>query len=447
MWQAGSLLIILSSLYVVLRQVRHLRGDTLAILAIALIWVRLAAAALGEVALDTKIAGISLIALSTLAAACVGLLLVPFQLVRNGWVAPFYVFVGFGVLSAVLNGAIGAVQSFAVLWLYFIVVALLLYRALLVHGPRTVLGCLMAVFALPFAMQLMSFLLNMPKVGPDGTLSYIGGYGHEAVYALVAVGALWLAATYPWSRVSKGLAVVGAIVVGLLLANYRTIIIAILPLLLAYLLFRTGPSPARALRRSIIPVIVLAVLLPAILPENMGARFAEIGSVVGDFGELTKRPEAYTASEKDLLSARAYIWSAYIYGFLDAEIPQLLIGHGPEARAPGVTVHAHNEYLRILYEFGALGAILWFGTLLHHLVLALRAQPLPVGAMTAAGFVTVALAALGTSLFNRPEGIILLALLCSTTWYLQDQRGSVPRRDAPRLRLGPGEPPAGPNLG
>jgi len=425
MWQAGTLILISASFLVVLQQLRQQGADKFLVLAVLLIWVRLAAAALGDVALQTEFAGFSLIALSTLGMTCLGLLLIPLHLLRIGWATPFYVFIGFGVLSGLLNGATGALQNFLVLWAYFVVVSLLLYRSFLVHGQRPVFGCLLAAFSLPFAMQLMSIVMSMPKISPDGTLNYIGGYGHEAIFSLVAVSALWLAMTYPWAQVAKGLVVVGCIVASLLLANYRTIIIAILPLLIVYLFFCTGP--ARVLRGFIIPLIVAGALLPSILPEDTGSRFSEIGPVISGIGDLTKRPEEYTAREKDILSARAYIWSVYFYGFRDAATPQLLVGHGPDARSPFLTVHPHNEYLRILYEFGAVGAILWFGILLQQLRLLVRARPHPASLLTAAGFVTVLLTALGTSLFNRPEGIVLLALLCSTTWYISDQRSMVPR--------------------
>ncbi len=436
MWQAASLIMILASFLLVQRQLRRLGDDWLTKLAVVLIWIRLAAAALGEVALKTEIAGFSLMALSTLATTALALVLIPMHLFRVPRLLPFLAFAAFGAFGAILNGALDSLKGFLVLWAFFAVLSVLLFRGFAVHGHPAVLRCLAAAFALPFAMQAVSLVLGMPKIAPDGTLNYIGGYGHEAIFALVAVAALWLAATYPWQRPGQGLALIALLVASLLLANYRTIIIAILPLLLAFVLLRTGASPFHALRRWIIPLILLGLLAPALLPEQARTRFAELGAVMENAGNLAQPPEEFTAREKDVLSARAYIWAVYLYGFLDADLPQFLVGHSPDARAPGFSVHAHNEYLRLLFEFGLVGAVLWFGVLIHQCMLALRARVHPVGPLTVAGFATMLLAALGTSVFNRPEGIILLALLCATAWHLADQE----RMPSPAARRMPPRP-------
>jgi len=85
-------------------------------------------------------------------------------------------------------------------------------------------------------------------------------------------------------------------------------------------------------------------------------------------------------------------------------------------------LHPHNEYLRMLFEFGVVGLCLWLGLLANHIVIALRHIPHPVGLVVASGYVAILIGSLGTSFFNRPEGMILLAVLCSVTWYLAERR-------------------------
>lgn len=431
MWQAGSLLLILGSLVFLLRECRRLGGDRLSILVMLMIWLRLAVAALGEAAIDTRIAGLSLISLSTLASTGLAVLLIPTTLFRSARLTPFYVFVAFAVVSGLLNGATAELQEFVAMWAFFLTIALLLHRAYRLHGPRSVLRCLLAAYSLPMAMQALSLALRMPKLSPDGSLNYIGAYGHEVTFALVALSALWLAMIYPWERIRLGRIVAAAVLVGLLLANYRTIIIALLPLIFVFLKVHAGRNPLAILRQLVVPLVVLAVVLTVVAPQQVSERFGELRVLASDIGELTKRPEEYTAAEKNLLSARAYLWSLYIYGVIDADTPQFLVGHGPGARASDKGTHPHNEYLRALFEFGVLGAILFFAILLQQAAIALRGQPRPAAMITLAGFASLFLTASGTSIFNRPEGLILVALICATGWYLADQRAPVASRAAP----------------
>ncbi len=431
MWQGGSLFLILGSLVLLVRQCRHLDGDRLSVLVMLMIWLRLATAALGEFALDTRIAGFSLISLTTVATTAVAVMLIPTSLFRSRRLLPFYAFVVFGIVGALLNGAIAGLQAFVVMWTFFLTVALLLLRAYRMHGPRPVLRCLLAAYSLPMAMQVLSIALMRPKKSPDGSLSFIGAYGHEVTFALVALSALWLAMVFPWERARLGRFLVVAFTLGLLLSNYRTIMIALLPLLLVFLKVHAGRSPMAILRRMVIPLTLLVVLLAAVAPQQLSDRFGEVRLLIGDVGEFAKRPEEYTAAEKNILSARFYLWAIYIYGVIDAETLQLLIGHGPDARASAHQTHPHNEYIRIVFEFGILGAVLFYGILIQQAVIASRGQPRPAVMITLAGFASLLLTASGTATFNRPEGLMLVALICSTGWYLADQRDPVSRRVSP----------------
>lgn len=419
MAQSGTALVLLASLVLVWRHLRCLGDDHLSKLVMLMIWLRLATAALGDPARDIQVAGFSMIALGTLVATGVGLLAVPLRCFASPRVLPFYAWMGLGTLSGLLNGGGIALATFAINWLFFLACVLLLDRAFERHGQRRVLGCLIAVFVLPFAMQLLSLGLNTPKIGPDGSASYIGGYVHEAVYAIVALCALCLVCLYPWVSVRNAWAAAAPVTSGLLLANYRTMIVAALPLFLAFVLARTG-SGRGVLRRLALVLVVLIVLGSGLLPRLAGERFQDIGAVATGYKDMVKPPEQFTAREKDVLSARVYIWSSYAYAAFSADLPRLLIGHGPEARPPGMTVHAHNEYLRVLYENGVSGLLVWLFILLRHLAMALRAPGRPAAVALSAGLIAMALGGMGTSLFNRPEGMILLAVICAATWHVAE---------------------------
>jgi O-antigen ligase len=321
-----------------------------------------------------------------------------------------------------LSGAAGALPGYVTLWVLFAVLALLLERAYRLHGPGAVLRALLAAFALPLGMQALSLAAGLPKVGPDGSLSYIGGYAHESVFAIVALGALWTAAMLPWPDRRLAWLAVAVGLAALVLANYRTMLIAALPLVAAFAVFDGAGRGGRVLPRVLALGALCLIVLPAVVPPALVARFAELGTLAGDWNRFVKPPEFFTAADRDVLSARVYIWAVYAAAVGQADLPHLMLGHGAEALAPGMTTHPHNDYLRVAYQHGLIGAVGLFGLLVTLAIAAARAAPRRAGVLTAAGFAGVLIAAMGTSLFDRPEGMIVLAILTATAWTLGGQR-------------------------
>lgn len=386
-----------------------------------MIWGRFALSLMGEIAVRTSIAGFSVIALGTIAITAIGLLAMPLRLFGRPAIKPFYLIAAFGALSGLLNGAYVALVIFLVTWCYFVACALLLVRAFEQHGRKVVLRCLLWAFLLPLGSQALSVALGAPKVGPDGSLSYIGTYGHESVFTLVTMAATLGVVLNPWRRPRTGFLGLGIMIVSLLLANYRTMIIAAAPLFIAPIVQVIKPG-RHALGRVAVLVVVLIVVIPEIAPRLVGDRFDEIGTLSSGETDLLKPPEDFTAREKDVLSARAYIWSSYFYGSARTEPVQRLIGHGPDSRAPELTVHAHNEFLRILFEFGLLGLLLWLAVFALQIVKVLDVDPPHLRLALLAGYASLFLGAMGTAYFNRPEGMIFLAILCASTWYYSSPR-------------------------
>ncbi|ROT97997.1 O-antigen ligase family protein [Histidinibacterium lentulum] len=431
MWQAGTAAILVGSLWLLLRQLGPMRHDRLTCLAFGLIWTRFALAALGPTAVQTEVAGQSLIAFATLLAVFAVAAATPLSVYRSDRAVPIYVIAALGVVGTVLSGAVGSLPGYVTIWVLFAALALLLNRAYALHGPGPVLRALLAVFALPLAMQLLSLAAGMPKFGPDGSASYIGGYGHESVFAIVALGGLWVAAILPWRDRRLAWLAVAVGVAALVLANYRTMLIAALPLLLAFALSGDRGLAARRLPGVLAVSAAGLILLPAMLPAGVfggvTARFAELGTLAVEWDRFLKPPETFTAADKNVLSARVYIWSSYAAAVGEARLAPLLLGHGAETLAPRMSVHPHNEYLRVAFQHGLLGAAALFGFVIALAVAASRAAPRRAGVMTAAGFASLLLAAAGTSIFDRPEGMIVLAILTATAWNLTASRAPRPR--------------------
>src|SRR5206468_15797 len=79
-------------------------------------------------------------------------------------------------------------------------------------------------------------------------------------------------------------------------------------------------------------------------------RFADLATVLDSGTELMKRPELYTRAEVQMMSARPYIWSGYIYGYLDGGTLQHLIGFGGNSWDGVFSKYAHNTLISSLYE-------------------------------------------------------------------------------------------------
>ncbi len=420
MWMLVSLLAIVASLALVLRFLRGFGEDWLSRAVILLIWFRFALTALGAPALRPVAAGQSLLALGTLAAVAALLMITPLHLLRLNRLLPFAAMGGVVLLSALLNGQAGALGDTAILWLMFTLIAVLVHRALREHGSAVVLASLLAVFSLPIGLQLAAFVMGRSIIGQDGSITYVGNYVHEAVFSTVALCAAWLVTIYPWKRKAPLLLAFAVVIFSIFVANYRTLILACLPLLVA-VLARLGAGSARPgalpLRLGVALVLTLAVL--PLLPSD---RFAELGTVVGKMADLAKPAQEFTAAEKDMLSARIYIGAAYVERYLEADLLRHVIGFGPGADTRFVGTHPHNEYLRVLFESGLVGLGLWVGILIGLMRVSVLRAPGLAKIPLFGGYAALTIGALGTSFFIRPEGIIFIALLVATTWHLTEPR-------------------------
>jgi hypothetical protein len=150
-----------------------------------------------------------------------------------------------------------------------------------------------------------------------------------------------------------------------------------------------------------------------------------------------KRQMYFTLEERRLLSARPFIWSAYIYGWLDGSTRNLLVGFGPNSWVGVFTVYAHNTLVSSLYEYGLIGvaaiSLMWAWML----VTALRIKDGPKGKLIAA-HISFFVLNMATMPHWMIEGNILYGIICGYTVYraLGPGKVAVPRTaPASRARL------------
>lgn len=287
---------------------------------------------------------------------------------------------------------------------------------------------MLLAFVVPVAYQVMSILLRLGKASEsDGSISYIGGYVHEGVFSvllLTAMAIVALAAGLNWRRRTFLLA---AIFTALIFANYRTAVIASLPILAMHLVFGSASSVRAGMANYVRAGAILAtVVIGLFLTTLLSQRMADLGVILSSPGGLIKPPTEFGAEDRGLLSGRILIWSDYIFTTVRSDMSHLFFGFGPDAWQRSFSLYAHNVYVSYIYEIGFFGTAVYLYTLLHFFWLALRARRDKrwqlIGAHASYG-----LLCLGTMPTFTIEGVLLYAVICGyTAYYYLVER--VPRR-------------------
>ncbi|MBO9518194.1 MAG: hypothetical protein J7493_09020 [Porphyrobacter sp.] len=391
------------------------------------IWMRLVLSALHVYTYAQVAGGLSINALFSILVVGLGLLVIRKTLLLNKAALPIYLLIAVTLLSAMANSRVAPGLDVLIKYLYFLVIALATYQALEEDYRGFGLSVLLA-FSPLVLLQLISVVLNMPKTAPDGSISYIGGYNHEAAFSVALVGLFFAACLAKGTNlVIRTIAMVAA-AAGIWIANYRTAMIGILPLGFYASVMGVGRWVEPKLRAAVI--IGMALLGFALLVYALGTseRFAEVGGLLRGEVDLLKPPESFTAADQDLLSARAYIWSQYIYGWADGTSLQHLVGFGPNAWEEHFEIYAHNTFVGMLFDGGLLGVAAIVTLLGTGFVLAARSGEFAPRLLAA--HLSFLLLNMATMPFWLIEGLILYGYLWGHTMHAYYRR-------TPRLEFGP----------
>jgi O-Antigen ligase len=274
----------------------------------------------------------------------------------------------------------------------------------------------------------------------DGSTSYIGGYNHEAAFSIVLATCFVIACFASGLSIWMRNAVLLALLVGMVLANYRTAILAFAPLAFVYFnLDILGRFPPR--QRIILGVGVLMVtgVLALAAAWMLRERFLDLFTTLSNIDALMKPQAEYTQEEHDLLSSRPYIWSGYVYAYLAGETKNYLLGFGPDSWIPVFRVYAHNTLVSMLYEYGLFGVFAISAIWATMLVMALRIKEGPRGKLVAA-HLSFFLLNMATMPHWMIEGDLLYGIICGYTLFLA--LGPAPARVAAK----PADPQPRPQL-
>ncbi|MDF2811155.1 MAG: hypothetical protein K0S56_2186 [Microvirga sp.] len=398
---------------------------------IAAIWLRYLMSAFHEYTFPPVAAGLSLNALASVILTAVGFTVVDKRLLKLKALGGVYLMIAVLAVSAIVNGRVEGVGSLAK-WGYLITLTIAANEALRRHGSVALFRGLLTVFLPPLALQLLSVIMGLGKGSEeDGSICFIGGYNHEAAFSIIVLTFLYCSCFLAPDRSRLAVLCIAAALLALILANYRTSLLAALPILAAIISFGAIRRISPTGRPVVVIVIGLAgaILLYA-LASAMHQRFSDLFFVLSNSAGLLKPPEYYTEAEADLLSARAIIWSRYITAYLNGSVTNLALGYGPESWDGMFSHYAHNTFVSVLYEAGFFGLAALVYLFALNFKLAMRTasgrRPLIIGAHI--GFFVLNLA---TMPFWLIEGNVLLALTLAYTLHVQVLR----RKRMPRMRL------------
>jgi hypothetical protein len=414
MFEAIKLLVGVVSLIMVYRTITGNCNKYLAF-AICAIWLRYFLSAFHTITYPSLVAGFSINALGSIGVAGLGLLLIPTAVFTLKKLFPFYVFFTAIAVSGFVNMQIPGTINVLVKWCYFLVLAGALFLSIRSQGQNETFKKLLVAFVMPVTLQVFSVLLGYAKSAEaDGSMSYIGGYNHEAAFSMIIVSFIFVIGLTERNSIRFRTSLFTLAVFLLVLVNYRTAILTILPIA-AVFYFTLVEQRLKPSQKAAVLTVVTALFVVIFfgLSLTMQERFADVGLMLNNLDLILKAPIYFSESEKDIMSARVFIWSQYINAFVTADGLNQIFGFGPDSWKFRFNLYAHNSFVSYLYEYGVLG----LGSFLMVCIVMIT-QPLGLKDKKLSKILTLSfLGFLMMNLATMPlwniEGLIFFSIFCS----------------------------------
>ncbi|MEZ5960107.1 MAG: hypothetical protein R3C30_06715 [Hyphomonadaceae bacterium] len=384
-------------------------------------WLRYVMSAFHTITYRPLAAGMSANALASMGLVVVGLMNINLRHLQLRFLLPFYVLIALAVISGLANGGItpGMITVISK-HAYLIIVILAVFGAMSRARAGDFMTSMLWSFLPVFIWQAMSIAFGYGKMTEtDATaMSYIGGYNHEAAFSVTLATCLVAACFSTGLNRSMKTIIILVCAGGIVLANYRTTLVAIAPLLMLFFASSSlRPFPMRERPFVATALILTGAIALGLLSLVFAERFSDMSVAATGDVNFFKPASEYTVEESRLLSGRPRIWSGYIYSWLGGDITEHVIGFGPESWNDAFPLYAHNTLVNYLYEYGVVGVvvILWvWGSML---VSALRVRH-PQGGVLVGAHLSFIVLNMATMPMWMVEGNILYGLICGYTLYL-----------------------------
>lgn len=399
-------------------------------------WARLSVSAAPEHTAKSMVAGFSLIALTTL--GFTGLLLLACR--RREFQAPHYALylplIAIMLISAGLNVAVKGIITELITWTVFLVTLQVTRMAIEANGLDRSMRALIAPFAMPLLLQIASIATNH-SIGSelDGSRGFIGGYIHESVFSRFVMIFLILAMLVRWRSIGTRTGLLLYSVLSILVSNYRTTVLAILPIAAVV----TGGQLLSVLRSRYRPVMLVGIVVLCVIALTFAIpmlppRYAQIFDAAGQLGDLFQPPKEFTNDERRIFSNRFFIWALYLNEYFQGNVMQIFFGLGPYADQGKFHVgHAHNSYVQYLYEYGIFGLTILFVVIIANLLVCLKIKDVEQRALLVSVHLSFIVLNLSTGVLKSIEGLQLYAIIMAATLAAAQQRPQAFRPPAPQL--------------
>lgn len=419
MWLLVTLFTAIATLHFLCKSFKGVIGLEIKFLALA-IWGRYFLSVLNEYTFEPIVAGLSGNALFSILIVSLSIFIINNKAFKLKALFPYYLLIFISIFSSFNGLNITGLINFIMKWMYFICISLLIFTALKKNGSEKVLAVLLKVHIFPLLMQLLSLLLGEVKATEsDGSVSVIGGYGHESAFSMISLTILLLSMLYLPFKERKAIKFMLASVASLVLANYRTSLLSAIPLLVKFV-FTYANTKFNSQSRIYVYIYIsffTAVLL-VMGWTSIYERFVDIFDLFFGDVSLIKNIKYYSEKEVLLFSARFYIWNLYITEFLSGDFFTLLLGNGPNSWEDYFRVYAHNTFVSYLFEYGLFGLSVLFYIFILNLIACFKSIPEFRSTLVLGLIGFIILNQMTMPLWNI-EGIILYSILVSFSWYYQ----------------------------
>lgn len=385
-------------------------------------WLRFMLSAFHVYTFQKVLGPLSVNALGSAGLFTLGLLLLPRTLLLSKAILSAYAVLFVIVLSAFANGTYAEAFEPVVKFGLFIVIALNCYQALRTDDERRFGIATLLSFSPLLVFQAISLMLNVSKSDPGtSTRNFIGGYDHEAAFSVALVGLFTVAAVSRAIPLALKVAVVPVAFVSILLANYRTSILAMVPLVIYFAMYGISRFFSQSLRPLVVTVSAFGLVLVGGTSLFALDRFSQLRTIIEAEQPLIQPPDDFTRQDRELLTGRSLIWSSYYYRWKD-EGGQVehLVGFGPDSWKQYFRLYAHNSFVDFLFEYGVLGVIALFAMIASGLMMAWNTG------INRWRMVSAHMSFLALNLATMPmwlvEGLILYGLLWGYTMFYRALR-------------------------